>query len=202
MGFDKGVSKDRQGRILKALGARAAQRFGGVRGGRLALVKPRSGAATGALRKRLARAKGVSYAEPDFTQSASAVRVPDDPSYPFQYALVDGPANHDIDAPTAWAPRARAAPGAILDTGIDTNHPDLAPNIYKSSDKPNNGKDDDKNGYVDDTYGLNTIKGKGSGEDDNGHGSHVAGIVGARGEQRPGGSAGCAGPPSSWRSSS
>jgi subtilisin family serine protease len=181
VGFDKGVSKHRQGRILEALGARAAHRFGGVRGGRLAMVKPRSGRATGALRKRLARAKGVSYAEPDYTQSASAVRVPNDPSYPFQYALVDGAANHDIDAPTAWATRTSCSTVAVLDTGIDTNHPDLAPNIYKSSDKPSNGKDDDKNGYVDDTYGLNVIKGKGSGEDDNGHGSHVAGIVGARG---------------------
>jgi len=47
--------------------------------------------------------------------------------------------------------------------------------------RANNGKDDDRNGYVDDTYGYNAIKGRGSGEDDNGHGTHVAGIVGARG---------------------
>ena len=80
---------------------------------------------------------------------------------------------------------------AILDTGIDTDHPDLASNVYKSSDKPNNGKDDDKNGYVDDTYGLNVIKGKGSGQDDNGHGTHVSGIVAGRGNNDVGVSGTC-----------
>ena len=80
---------------------------------------------------------------------------------------------------------------AILDTGIDTDHPDLKSNVYKSEDKPNNGKDDDKNGYVDDTYGYNAIKGKGSGEDDNGHGTHVSGIVGGRGNNDVGVSGTC-----------
>ena len=54
-------------------------------------------------------------------------------------------------------------------------------NLYKSKDKPNNNKDDDKNGYVDDTYGYNVIKGKGSGEDNEGHGTHVSGIIAAHG---------------------
>ncbi|HYI35910.1 MAG TPA: S8 family peptidase [Thermoleophilaceae bacterium] len=182
VGFDKGVSKQRQGKIVDALGGRIAKRFSAVRGGRLVVVHPRGGLRAKALRKALGRAKGVSYAEPDSTLSTSATRQPDDPDYPFQYALVDSPSGQDIDAPTAWSTRTSCSTVAILDTGIDTDHPDLAPNIYKSSDKPNNGKDDDKNGFVDDTYGLNVIKGKGSGEDDNGHGSHVAGIVGGRGD--------------------
>ena len=80
---------------------------------------------------------------------------------------------------------------AILDTGIDTDHPDLTANVYKSEDKPSNGKDDDKNGYVDDTYGYNAINGKGSGEDDNGHGTHVSGIVGARGNNATGDTGTC-----------
>ena len=191
VGFQKGVSKERQGRLLSVAGGRLAQRFGAIRGGRLALVRPRSGAATDALRKRLRRTDGVAYAEPDFFQFTSQEKTPDDPLYALDYALVDSPDDHDIDAPAAWATRTGCAKVAILDTGIDTDHPDLAPNVYKSSDKPNNGKDDDKNGYVDDTYGWNVIKGKGSGEDDNGHGTHVSGIVAGRGNNANGSSGVC-----------
>ena len=185
VGFDKGVSKDRQGKIVDRLGGRIEKRFSAVRGGRLVAVNARGGRRLDALRKVLRKAAGVTYAEPDFTLATSATRVPNDPDYPFQYAVANS-ATGAISAPAAWGTRTSCSTVAVLDTGIDTDHPDLAPNIYKSSDKPNNGKDDDKNGYVDDTYGLNVIKGKGSGEDDNGHGSHVAGIVGGRGNNGTG----------------
>jgi thermitase len=191
VGFEKGVSKDRQQQILAGAQGRIGRRFAAVRGGRLALVRPRSGGATDALRKRLRRTDGVAYAEPDFFQFASAEKVPNDPFYTFDYALVESPDDHDIDAPAAWGTRTGCAKVAILDTGIDTDHPDLAANVYKSEDKPNNGKDDDKNGYVDDTYGYNAIKGKGSGEDDNGHGTHVSGIVAGRGNNDVGVSGTC-----------
>jgi thermitase len=191
VGFKKGVSKDRQERLLAAFDGRISQRFKAVRGGRLVVVRPRSGRAVDALRKRLNRTSEVAYAEPDFFQFASATKTPDDPFYPLQYALVDSPSDHDIDAPTAWATRAGCAKVAILDTGIDTDHPDLKANVYKSEDKPNNNKDDDKNGYVDDTYGWSAIAGKGSGEDDNGHGTHVSGIVAGRGNNDTGVSGTC-----------
>jgi thermitase len=190
VGFKKGVSSDRQQRVLAALDGRISQRFKSIRGGRLVVVRPRSGRATDRLRKRLARSPEVAYAEPDFFQFTSA-KTPDDPFYALQYALVDSPDDHDIDAPDAWSTRSGCAKVAILDTGIDTDHPDLKSNVYKSGDKPNNGKDDDKNGYVDDTYGYNAIKGKGSGEDDNGHGTHVSGIVGGRGNNDVGVSGTC-----------
>jgi thermitase len=192
VGFKKGVSRDRQARLLASFDGGISQRFKAVRGGRLVVVRPRSGRATDALRKRLNRSPEVAYAEPDFFQFASATtKTPDDPFYPLQYAVVDSPSDHDIDAPTAWGTRTGCAKVAILDTGIDTDHPDLKPNVYKSEDKPNNNKDDDKNGYVDDTYGWNAIAGKGSAEDDNGHGSHVAGIVAGRGNNDTGVSGVC-----------
>jgi subtilisin family serine protease len=191
VGFERGVSKELQGRVLSELGGRLSQRFSGVRGGRLVVVRPRAGVAADVLRKRLARSPEVAYAEPDFTLSASQAKTPNDPFYPFEWALVDGAGDHDIDAPEAWGSRTGCAKVAILDTGIDTDHPDLADNVYKSEDKPSNGKDDDKNGYVDDSYGYNAIKGKGSGQDDNGHGTHVAGIVGARANNSQGDSGTC-----------
>jgi thermitase len=186
VGFERGVSKDRQEQILGGASGRLAKRFGGIRGGRLALVRPRSGVATNVLKRRLRQADGVAYAEPDFIHSAFQAKTPDDPLYIRDYALVDSPDDHDIDAPDAWAARTSCAKVAVLDTGADTDHPDLDSNIYKSDDKPNNNKDDDKNGYVDDTYGFNVIKGKGSGEDDNGHGTHVSGIIAARGNNANG----------------
>jgi thermitase len=75
----------------------------------------------------------------------------------------------------------------VLDTGVDTGHPDLKDNIHKNTkEKNNNGTDGDKNGYVDDYYGYNAYKGKGNGEDDNGHGTHVSGIVAGRGNNSVG----------------
>jgi len=191
VGFEDGVSRERQQRILAAVDGRAARRFAAVRGGRLAVVRPRSGRATDLLRRRLSRVDGVAYAEPDFIQTASAPKTPDDPFYTLDYAIVESPEDHDIDAPEAWGTRTGCAKVGILDTGIDTDHPDLAANVLRSSDKPNNGKDDDKNGYVDDTYGWNAIKGKGSGQDDNGHGTHVAGIVAGQGNNANGSSGIC-----------
>jgi len=181
VGFERDVSKDRQQEILGRVQGRLAQRFGGIRSGRLTLIRPRSGIALRLLRRRLSQHPDVAYAEPDYFQFSSAAKKPDDPIYPLQWAVDDTPGDHDIDAPDTWGSRTGCAKIAVVDTGADTDHPDLKPNIYKSSDKPNNGKDDDKNGYVDDTYGWNAIKGKGSGEDDNGHGTHVSGIIAGRG---------------------
>lgn len=69
---------------------------------------------------------------------------------------------------------------AVIDTGVDYTHEDLSDNIWVNSDEiPGNGRDDDGNGYVDDYYGVNLVAGKGNAADDNGHGTHVAGIIAA-----------------------
>ncbi len=69
---------------------------------------------------------------------------------------------------------------AVIDTGVDFDHKDLKNNIWVNKNEvPNNGIDDDNNGYVDDYYGVNVVSGKGNGDDDNGHGTHVAGIIAA-----------------------
>lgn len=69
---------------------------------------------------------------------------------------------------------------AVLDTGVDYEHPDLKNNIWVNSDEiPNNGIDDDNNGYIDDVIGWNCVGNDNDPMDDNGHGTHVAGIIGA-----------------------
>jgi subtilisin len=109
--------------------------------------------------------------------AAAAVRS--DPELPDQWALRgDGP----MGAASAWArATAGAVTVAVVDTGIDLSHPDLAPNLWTNPGEiPGNGIDDDDDGYVDDVHGADLLHGDGDPRDDNGHGTHVAGIVAAR----------------------
>jgi subtilisin family serine protease len=72
---------------------------------------------------------------------------------------------------------------AIVDTGIDYNHPDLKANVWTNEAELNGvaGVDDDGNGYADDVHGWNFVSASAPPQDDNKHGTHVAGIIGARG---------------------
>ena len=72
---------------------------------------------------------------------------------------------------------------AVVDTGTNFLHPDLSPNIWRNPREiPDNGKDDDGNGFIDDSHGYNATTGVGKPIDDNGHGSHVAGTICAYGD--------------------
>jgi subtilisin family serine protease len=83
----------------------------------------------------------------------------------------------------AWT-RARGAGSlvAIVDTGVDLDHPDVAANLWRNPHEvPRNGRDDDGNGIVDDVHGADLVHGDGRPDDDEGHGTHVAALAAARG---------------------
>lgn len=135
----------------------------------------------------------IEYAEPNYYLYAleSPPRIPNDAFFGRQWSL-HRDHDHDIDAPEAWAitTGSDSVIVAIIDTGIDYRHPDLKDNIWinagESGERANNGIDDDGNGYVDDQYGWNFVLNENDPYDDHFHGTHVAGTVGAVGNNRTG----------------
>ena len=133
----------------------------------------------------------VEYAEPNYILTASAVDPLDDPRYGELWGLNNtnvfpqsgGTPDADIDALEAWglSEGSTEVIVGIIDSGVDYNHPDLAANMWKNPGEliGSAGVDDDGNGYVDDIYGINSITGSGDPMDDNNHGTHVAGTIGA-----------------------
>ncbi|KEP63790.1 UNVERIFIED_CONTAM: subtilisin SUB9 [Hammondia hammondi] len=84
-----------------------------------------------------------------------------------------------FDAAYNLAECLRSETVAVIDTGIAYNHPSLRRNIWKNPGEiAGNGVDDDNNGFVDDVYGFNFISNDGDMSDDNGHGTHCAGLIG------------------------
>ncbi|MDP9291901.1 MAG: S8 family serine peptidase [Verrucomicrobiota bacterium] len=131
----------------------------------------------------------VEYAEPDYEFKASL--APNDPSYlnGSQWDLNNtgqnsGVVDADVDGPEAWNVRTSAASVvvAVIDSGGRYTHQDLAANMWRNpGETAGNGVDDDHDGYTDDVFGINTVKGTGNPNDDNGHGTHVSGTIGAIG---------------------
>ena len=122
--------------------------------------------------------------------SLSSLGVPNDPGFGQLWGLHNtgqngGTVDADIDALEAWDIQTGSddVVVAVIDTGIDLDHVDLASNIWVNTDEiDDNGIDDDNNGYVDDVYGWD-FYGNNNDPDDKGttHGTHVAGTIGAIG---------------------
>ncbi|HEU4974739.1 MAG TPA: S8 family peptidase [Baekduia sp.] len=119
-------------------------------------------------------------AGPAVARAAVSQRSATDPRLVEQWSLDgDGP----MGIASAWS-QTTGGPVtvAIVDSGIDLGHPDLVPNLWSNSGEiVGNGIDDDANGYVDDVHGYDFVAGDPVPQDENGHGTHVAGIVAARG---------------------
>jgi len=154
---------------------------------------------------RLSRQRGVLYAEPNYDLHIDA--TPNDPKYAdgtlwgmhntgqggfddgIANPFVFGVADVDIDAPEGWDVRNSAADVviAVIDTGVDYTHPDLAANMWTNpGEVAGDGVDNDKNGFVDDVHGYDfhgdgavpgALPGDGDPMDIDGHGTHCAGTI-------------------------
>jgi len=134
----------------------------------------------------------VEYVEPNIIYHT--LKTPNDPNFSQQWGLKNTGIKNgvDIDIDKAWDIETGSGEVivAIIDSGIDYNNPDLKDNLW-TNDLELHGKsgfDDDNNGYIDDIYGVNpTGEGVASNPyDDNGHGTHCAGTIGATGDNGQG----------------
>lgn len=146
---------------------------------------------------RVARRPGVVYVEPNLRLELAVlprVDPPNDFEFIRQWALdnqgqTGGVPGADIGALEAWGwtTGSTNVVVAIIDTGVDFFHPDLEANLWRNPGEiAGNGVDDDGNGYVDDLYGYDWVSDDADPMDDNLHGTHVAGILGAVGNDENG----------------
>jgi subtilisin family serine protease len=184
--FRPGVAAQSSSKALSRAGVRTLKR---MRTPRLRTVEVRD------KRRRidevlaeLRRQPGVEYAEPDYRVHVDA-QFPDDPRFGELWGLHNtgqsgGTADADVDAPEAWSQTTgdSSLVVGVIDTGVDYTHEDLAANMWRNPGETENGLDDDGNGYVDDVFGVNCITGTGDPFDDHYHGTHVAGTIGAVGD--------------------
>src|SRR5919205_675941 len=148
----------------------------------------------------------VEYAEPNFRIEADplesaeggsapgplAMSGPNDPHFSDQWGLLNtgqsgGRAEADISALGAWEKTqgSKKVVVAVLDSGVDYTHPDLVGNMWHRPDDMEMYVDDQL-GVVDDSDGFSAVEYDRDPMDENGHGTHCAGIVGAEGDNRIG----------------
>lgn len=186
VGFQPTATDQQQEKAVKKAGGSIENKIDSIDG---ALVSVDPGEVDSAAQE-LARQRTVRYVEPNYVVHSS--RLPNDHLFGEQWALRNagqygGKSGADIHATDAWDLTTGAnVTVAVIDTGVDYTHGDLSPNMWNNPADPPNGVDDDHNGFVDDTHGANFIAENGNPMDDAGHGSHVAGILGAKGNNGAG----------------
>ena len=115
----------------------------------------------------------------------AALTTPSDALFPKLWGLNNKKHGYDVEALKAWkhGKGSKKVVVAVIDTGVDYKHPDLAPNMWVNQAEANGkpGVDDDNNGYVDDIHGHSFTNYNRGGDpmDDHGHGTHCAGTIGA-----------------------
>jgi subtilisin family serine protease len=133
------------------------------------------------------RTPAVVSIEPDVALASLA--IPNDASFGALWGLTNsaqprGIGDSDINAPEAWeiTTGSRNVVVAVIDSGIDYTHPDLAANVWTNPrEVAGDGIDNDANGFVDDVRGWDFANADADPMDDDGHGTHVSGTIGAVG---------------------
>lgn len=126
--------------------------------------------------EKIKRSPNVKYAEPNFTISLDPVIESEDGE---AWGI------EKIQAKRLWEEKIVGSKDivvAVIDTGVDYTHEALKGNIWTNEKEiPNNGVDDDENGFVDDIHGWDFANGDADPMDDNNHGTHCSGIIGGKG---------------------
>lgn len=153
--------------------------------------------------RSLTASSEVEYAEPNYRYTTLDAGVPNDPQFAKLWHLANqgqpdstgaaGKPGMDINVMPVWAEGSTGSKSvvvAVIDTGIDWTHPDLVSNLFtnpgEAGDKAENGIDDDGNGFIDDVHGWNFAAKTRVSNDDQGHGTHCAGSIGAKGNDGAG----------------
>jgi large repetitive protein len=183
--------------VHAAMGA-VRKRELGLRGGRVTQVRLPHGMTVEEGVTRYRNNANVEYAEPNYLRHTLV--VPNDTRFGELWGLnntgqpvngVHGTADADIDAPEAWDVTTGSSNVvvAVVDSGVDRSHPDLAANIWTNAGEvPGNGVDDDGNGFIDDVHGWDFVDNDNdpNAEDDISHGTHVSGTIAAVGNNSVG----------------
>ncbi|MBU6375299.1 MAG: S8 family serine peptidase [Bdellovibrionales bacterium] len=161
-------------------------------------VRLKSGFSVATAIESLKASDQVEYSEPNYIYRTLDAGVPDDAKFGELWGILNtgqkdskgqvGKPGIDLNLVPVWASGVTGSKDvlvAVIDTGIQWDHPDLQDNLYtnpgESGALANNGIDDDKNGFVDDVHGWNFAAKTASSSDDQGHGSHCAGTIGGSG---------------------
>ena len=171
-------------RAIESLGCRMEERNAAVPS--LVRVAGDDDARMVSLASALEREPDVEYVEPNYLYFEQT--SPNDSQYSQQWGLHQS-SGIDIGAEQAWE-RTTGSDDVVvgvIDSGMDIKHKDLKDNLYKNPGEiPGNNIDDDGNGYIDDVNGWDAVTDSGAVKDQDGHGTHVSGTVGARGNNSEG----------------